>query len=48
MDKEGDIEKIPAPVKRCPKCHNLSLEFDPSGTIKCTKCGFEQKMKVMK
>ena len=47
--KDVEPEKIPAIIKRCPKCHNLSLEFDPNtGIIKCTKCGFEQKLKVMK
>jgi ribosomal protein S27E len=35
-------EKIPAVIRRCPKCHKLTLEFDPeTGKIKCTSCGFE-------
>lgn len=43
-EKEGTekIEKIPVVLKRCPKCFNLSLEYDPkTGRIYCTKCGFE-------
>lgn len=37
------LDKIPAVVKRCPKCNSLSLEFDQkTGRIFCTKCGFEQ------
>jgi len=36
-------EKIPAIVKRCPKCHKLTLEFNPeTGKIYCTSCGFEE------
>ena len=47
--KDVEPEKIPAIIRRCPQCKNLSLEFDPNtGIIKCTKCGFEQKLKVMK
>ncbi len=41
-----EIEKIVSPVKRCPQCHNLSLEFDASNNrIVCTKCGFTQNMR---
>ena len=37
-----DVEKIPAVLKRCPKCYSLSLEYDPkTGRLYCTKCGFE-------
>ncbi len=40
--KEEIKEKIPAIVKRCPKCHKLTLEYDPkTGRIHCTSCGFE-------
>ena len=43
-----EIEKIPAIVKRCPKCNSLSLEFDvKTGRIYCTKCGFEEWFKVL-
>jgi len=42
-------EKIPAIVKRCPKCYKLTLEFDPeTGKIYCTSCGFEEYVKVVK
>ena len=47
--REDIKEKIPAIVKRCPKCHNLSLEYDPkTGRIYCTKCGFEENIKQVK
>jgi len=47
-DKEI-IEKIPTIVKRCPKCNNLSLEFDPkTGRIHCTKCSFTEYLKTVK
>ncbi len=40
--KEVGLDKIPAIVKRCPKCNSLSLEFDQkTGRVFCTKCGFE-------
>ena len=40
--REVGLDKIPAIVKRCPKCNSLSLEFDQkTGRIFCTKCGFE-------
>ena len=30
-------------IKRCPKCYNLSLEFDSENNrLICTKCGFIQ------
>lgn len=42
-------EKIPAIVKRCPKCKKLTLEFDPeTGKIHCTSCGFEEHIKMVK
>jgi hypothetical protein len=41
--------KIPAVIKRCPKCFALSLEFDvKKGKIKCTKCGFEENIPMTK
>ena len=48
--KEEEIkEKIPAIIKRCPKCNNLSLEYDPkTGRIYCTKCGFEEHIPMTK
>jgi len=42
-------EKIPAIVKRCPKCRKLTLEFDPeTGKIYCTSCGFQEYIKTVK
>lgn len=42
-------EKIPAIIKRCPKCLSLSLEFDPkTGRIYCTRCGFEEHISTIK
>lgn len=49
--KEPQFEKIklPAIIKRCPKCHNLTLEYDPkTGRIYCTKCGFEEHIPLIK
>jgi hypothetical protein len=41
-------EEIPAVIKRCPKCNNLSLTYDPAtGKIYCTKCGFEENLPMM-
>lgn len=42
-------EKIPAIMKRCPKCNNLTLEYDPkTGRIHCTSCGFEEFIPMTK
>jgi len=48
--KDEEIkEKIPAIIKRCPKCNNLTLQFDPkTGRIYCTSCGFEEYIKTVK
>jgi len=41
-------EHLPKIVKRCPKCNNLSLTYDPSsGKISCTKCGFEENLQMI-
>ena len=41
-------EDIPSVIKRCPKCNNLSLVYDPqTGKISCTKCGFEENLPMM-
>jgi ribosomal protein S27AE len=38
-----------SPVKKCPKCGHLSLEFDPrENRIVCTRCGFEKLIPKMK
>ena len=43
MKKEDIRERIPAVIKRCPKCHGLSLDYDTkTGRIHCSKCGFEE------
>ena len=42
-------EKIPALIKRCPKCHKLTLQYDPkTGRIYCTSCGFEEHISIMR
>lgn len=47
--KNRHIEHIPALIKRCPKCNNLSLDFDvKTGKIKCSKCGFEENIPIFK
>ncbi len=47
--KDVDIEQIPALIKRCPKCNNLSLDFDvKTGKIKCSECGFEEHIPIFK
>ena len=49
IKKGFDKEKIATAVQRCPKCHNLSLEFDAdAGRIHCTKCGFEEILPRLK
>ena len=48
-EEEFKKEKIPAIVKRCPKCHKLTLEYDPkTGRIYCTSCGFEEFIPMAK
>ncbi|MBI4141908.1 hypothetical protein HY484_03215 [Candidatus Woesearchaeota archaeon] len=45
---EFEVEKVPALIKRCPKCFSLSLDFDvKTGVLKCSKCSFEQRMKMV-
>ena len=45
-ERKEKIEKIPAEIKRCPKCKKLTLEFDPEqGRIHCTSCGLEYYLK---
>ena len=44
-----EFEKLPQMIKRCPKCHSITLEFDvKTGNIKCTKCGFEENLPILK
>ena len=37
-----ELEKINI-VKRCPRCNGLSLTYT-EGKIKCTDCGYEEKI----
>ena len=48
--KEEELkEKIPAIIKRCPKCHKLTLQYDlKTGRIYCTSCGFEEHIPMMR
>lgn len=40
-------EKLPTVMKRCPKCHNLTLEFEPKTCrLHCIQCGFEEYFKT--
>lgn len=40
-------EEIPKILKRCPKCNNLSLKYEPeSGKMKCNKCGYEEVVTI--
>lgn len=42
-----DPEKIASTVKRCPKCHELSLVYDvKTSRIYCNKCGFEEHLSM--
>ena len=44
-----EFEKLPQIIKRCPKCHSITLDFDvETGKIKCTKCGFEESLPILK
>jgi ribosomal protein S27AE len=46
FEKSLEHEKIVSTLKRCPKCHELSLEYDiKNNSIKCSKCGFTQDLK---
>lgn len=45
----GPLDKIPSIVARCPKCHHLTISYDiDSGKLKCTNCGFEESMPMIK
>jgi len=46
MNHKDIIEPKP-PVRKCPKCGQMTLQFDlKTGRMHCTNCGFEQKMPV--
>ena len=47
--KNIKFEKLPQVLKRCPKCHSITLNFDVNtGKIKCTKCEFEENLPILK
>ncbi|SVE53023.1 uncharacterized protein METZ01_LOCUS505877 [marine metagenome] len=47
--KNIKFEKLPQIIKRCPRCNSITLEFDVNtGKIKCTKCGFEENLPILK
>jgi len=47
--KKDIKEKIPAIIKRCPKCMQLTLEYDPkTGKIHCKNCGFQEHIPMTK
>ena len=47
--KNIEFEKLPQIIKRCPNCQSITLEFDvKTGKIKCTKCGFEEALPILK
>lgn len=47
--KEREEIKIPSVIKRCPKCHQLTLEYDiKNGRIFCENCDFELKIPIAK
>jgi len=49
LKKDINSEKINLLIARCPKCRNISLEYDVQNSkIKCNKCGFEQTIKQVK
>ena len=47
--KNINFDNIPQIIKRCPMCHYITLEFDvKTRIIKCTKCGFEENLPMLK
>ncbi len=51
MDPYEELHKnfeMISPVKKCPKCGHLTLEFDlKTNSIVCTRCGFEKNIPKM-
>jgi len=40
-------KNMPTVMKRCPKCQNLTLEFDPKTCrLYCNQCGFEEHFQL--
>ena len=52
MDPYEELRKnfeMLSPVRKCPKCGHLALEFDfVNNKILCTRCGFEKSIPRMK
>jgi ribosomal protein S27AE len=49
LKKYKEPEKIPQIIKRCPKCLQMTLEYDPeTGRIHCRRCGFEEHIPITK
>ncbi len=52
MDPYEELRKnfeMLSPVKKCPKCGQLALEFDlRENKIICIRCGFEKHIPKMK
>ena len=47
--KNIEFEKWPQIIKRCPQCLSITLEFEVNtGKVKCTKCGFEESLPILK
>lgn len=41
-DDKFDVENIPVMIKRCPRCNNMTLEYDDkTKKLICRSCGFE-------
>lgn len=44
-----DIVEPEPQAQKCPKCGEITLYFDKkAGILRCRKCGFEQKIPVIK
>ena len=44
--KDKIPDSIPAVLRRCPQCKQLSLQYDPdTATLHCDKCGFKHTLK---
>jgi len=44
-----DIIEPESKTRKCPRCGELTLYFDKkTGVLRCRKCGFTQKIPVMR
>lgn len=49
IGRDAEHVKPTVAIKRCPRCHELSLDFDvKAGRIHCTRCGFEEHIPQVK